>query len=141
MYLDSAYIAKYYVNEPDAPAVRMLIRRAPYVCSCSLALPEVTCVFQRHAREGALTQAQGRELIDLFRGHVEKGVWNLIPMTEGLLRRAIMLIRGLPQGVPLRACGAIHMAAALEAGEPEIWTNDRHLLAASAHCGIAGRSV
>ena len=31
--------------------------------------------------------------------------------------------------------------AAIEAGEPEIWTNDRHLLAASAHCGIAGRSV
>jgi len=35
-----------------------------------------------------------------------------------------------PADVPLRAGDAIHTAAALETGETEIWTNDRHLLAA-----------
>jgi predicted nucleic acid-binding protein len=141
MYLDSAYIAKYYVNEPDAPAVRKLIRRADSVCSCALALAEVVCVFHRHAREGSLTPTQARELIDLFRGHVEKDVWNLIPLTEGLLRRTSMLVRGLPPDIPLRAGDAVHIAAALEAGEPDIWTNDRHLLRAAPHFGIAGRSI
>jgi Spy/CpxP family protein refolding chaperone len=43
-------------------------------------------------------------LIDIFRGHVESGLWNL------------------------------------EAGEPEMWTNDRHLLAAATHFGITARS-
>lgn len=141
MYLDSAYIAKYYVNEPDASAVRKLIRRAAHICSSGWALIEVTCVFQRHVREGSLTAAQGRELIDLFRAHVESDAWNLVPVTDALLRTTATLVRALPPAVPLRASDSIHLATALEAGEPEIWTNDRHLLAAATHFGIVGRSV
>ena len=45
-----------------------------------------------------------------------------------------------PADVPLRAGDAIHTATALETGETEIWINDRHLLAAVAHFGLAGRS-
>lgn len=141
MYLDSAYIAKFYVNEPDCAAVRKMIRRAPSVCSSAWALLEVTCVFHRHVREGSLTVDQGRELMEVFRGHVESDLWNLIPVSDALLRTATTLIRGLPQNVPLRAGDAIHLAAALDAGESEIWTNDRHLLAAATHVGIIGRSV
>jgi len=141
MYLDSAYIAKYYVNEKDATAVRKLIRRASYVCSSSWAFIEVTCVFHRHVREGHLTIAQGRELIDSFRSHVEADLWNLVSVTDALLRRTATLIRGLPPSFPLRAGDAIHLAAALDVGETEIWTNDRHLLAAAAYVGIVGRSV
>ena len=141
MYLDSAYIAKYYVNEPDAAAVRKLIRRASFLCSSAWALVEVTCVFRRHVREGSLTLAQGRELIDVFRGHVERDLWNLIPLTDALLRRTATLIRGVPAGVPLPAGDAIHLASALEVGEPELWTNDRHLLAAATHFGITARSL
>ena len=53
MYLDSAYIAKYYVNEADAGAVRQLIRQATDVCSSAWALAEVTCVLHRHVRENS----------------------------------------------------------------------------------------
>ena len=141
MYLDSAYIAKYYVNEPDSSAVRKAIRHASHLCSSSWALVEVTCVVRRHVREGSLTLAQGRELIDLFRSHVEKDVWNLIPVTESLLRKTATLIRAIPAHVPLRAGDAIHIATALDTCEPEIWTNDRHLLAAVTFFGIAGRTA
>jgi predicted nucleic acid-binding protein len=106
-----------------------------------LALVEVTCVFRRHVREGFLTAAQGRELMNLFRAHVESDVWNLAPVSDALLRTAATLIRGLPQMVSLRAADAIHLATALELGEGEIWTSDRHPLAASTHFGIAGQSV
>jgi predicted nucleic acid-binding protein len=141
MYLDSAYIAKFYVNEPDAPAVRKLLREASHVCSSSWAMAEVTSVFQRHTRERSLTLAQGHELMEIFRGHLERDLWNLIPVTDALLRRTATLIRGLPRNVPIRAGDAVHLATALEVGEPEIWTNDRHLLAAATHFGIVGRSV
>lgn len=141
MYLDSAYVAKYYVNEPDAAAVRKVIRRASHICSSSWALIEVTCVFHRHVREGYLTVAHAHELMDTFRSHVEADVWNLIPVTDALLRRTASLIRGLPPNVPLRAGDAIHLASALDAGEAEIWTNDRHLLAAANSAGLIGKSV
>ena len=123
MYLDSAYVAKFYVNEPDAAAVRKLIRHASHICSSSWALVEVTCVFHRHVREGSLTLEQGRE------------------MAEALLRKTTTLIRSLPPTVSIRARDAIHLASALDAGEPEIWTSDRHLLAAAVQVGIAGRRV
>jgi predicted nucleic acid-binding protein len=141
VYLDSAYIAKYYVNEPDAAAVRKAIRRASHLCSSALALAEVTCAFHRHVQEGWLTDAQGRELVDLFRDHADSGIWNLISVTEPLLRKTCLLIRGVPADLPLRAGDAIHIATALESGETELWTNDRHLLAAARHFGINGRSV
>lgn len=141
MYLDSAYIAKYYVNEPDAAAVRKLLRRARHLCSSSWAVIEVTCVFHRHVREGSLSMEQGRELIDVFRGHVESDLWNLKPVTDGLLRKTATLVRGLPSNVPLRAGDAIHLSTASEEGETEIWTSDRHLLAAAAHFGLVGRTA
>ncbi len=141
MYLDSAYVAKYYVNEPDGPAVRKLIRRAAHICTSSWALVEVTCAFQRHVRERSLTAAQGHELIDIFRSHVHAGFWNLIPLSEALLVRTAALVRTIPAHVPLRAGDAIHLASALDAGEPTVWSNDRHLIAAAAHVGLAGKTV
>ena len=141
MYMDSAYIDKFYLNEVDALAVRRLIGRADVLHSSSWAQLEVTSVFHRQVREGFVTLDQGRELMDLFRSHVESDVWSLVPVTEAMLRRATTLMRALPREVPLRAGDAIHLATALDIGEREIWTNDRHLLAAAPHFGIAGRSA
>ncbi len=141
MYLDSAYIAKYYVNERDSAAVRQLIRGASHICSSRWALLEVVCVFHRHVREGSLAASQGGELIDTFRGHAESDLWNLIPITNTLLLSTVGLVRRLQPNVPLRAGDAIHLATALHAGESEIWTNDRHLLAAAESVGLIGKSV
>ena len=128
-------------DEPDAAAVRKLIRRASYVCTSAWAIAEVNCVFHWHVREGSLSLAQGQELMRVFRSHVQDDRWNLIRVSQGLLGRTATLVRALPFQVPLRAGDAIHLAAALEVGEQEVWTNDRHLLAAAPHAGLVGRSV
>jgi predicted nucleic acid-binding protein len=89
VYLDSAYIAKFYVNERDSNAVRALIRRADSLISSAWALSEVTCVFHRHMREGALSRAQCSELTSAFMKHVDSGVWTLIPVSATLLKRVV----------------------------------------------------
>ena len=51
------------------------------------------------------------------------------------------LTRALPAAAYLRAGDAIHLVSAGGAGFTEIWTSDRHLLAAAAYFGIEGRRV
>ncbi len=64
-----------------------------------------------------------------------------MPVTESLLRKAATLIRSPLPGVSLRAGDPIDTGTALETGEREIRSDDRHLLAAVAHFGLAGRSA
>jgi hypothetical protein len=141
MYLDSAYIAKFYVNEVDSRAVRELIRGADSLVSSAWAMGEVTCVLHRHMRENKLTQRQFRELLDAFIRHVGQDVWTLLPVTPRTLQKVASLMRSAPADVSLRAGDAVHLAAAMGAEEHEIWTNDRHLLQAAEHFGLSGRSV
>jgi predicted nucleic acid-binding protein len=141
MYLDSAYLAKFYVNERDSAAVRELIRLADSRVSSVWALAELPCVFHRHVREGMLSATQAQEILRSFLEHVDQGRWTLVPVTERLLRRVSLLVSALPPGIFLRAGDAVHLTTAFDEGEPEIWTNDRHLLAAAPHFGLAGRSV
>ncbi len=141
MYLDSAYIAKFYVNEGDSKAVRDLIGGAASLVSSAWAVGEVSCVLHRHMRENKLTQRQFRELLDAFLRHAGQEVWTLLPVTSRTLQKMTLLVRSAPAGVYLRAGDAVHLAAAMEAEEREIWTNDRHLLSAAEHFGLSGRSV
>jgi predicted nucleic acid-binding protein len=141
MYLDSAYIAKFYVNEPDADRVRALIRRADSLASSAWCLAEVACVLHRHLLEGSLSVMQARALAGAFREHVDSGFWNLAPVSDRLLRRVNLMVGGLPRDVYIRARDAVHLITALDLDEAEIWTNDRHLLAAAPHFGLKARSV
>ena len=141
MYLDSAYIAKFYVNERDSGPVRELIGAAESLVSSAWSLGEVTCVFHRHMREGNLSSSQCHELAQAFLKHVEEGVWTLIPASEPLLKRMSALVSVAPREVYLRAGDAVHLTTARDLGEREIWTNDRHMLAAAPHFGLKPRSV
>jgi predicted nucleic acid-binding protein len=141
VYLDSAYIAKSYVTEADSPAVRSLIQRNITLVSSQWCVAEVACVFHRHAREGRLTPIQAQALTLSFLAHVDAGFWKLLPVTDALLRRVTLLVSAAPPSLFLRAGDAAHLITAQDQGEPEIWTNDRHLLAAAPHFGLAGRSV
>jgi hypothetical protein len=141
VYVDTAYIAKYYLNEPDSAAVRELVERPRTASSSIWALTEVQSVLHRNMRERAITREAARELARLFLAHVHEGWWNLIPAGEPLLRRAGALVIAAPSNLFLRTADAIHLTTAMELGEGEIWTNDRHMLAAAPYFGLIGRSI
>ena len=140
-YFDTAYLAKCYLNEPDADAVRKVARSSQALYISAFSIAELACVFHRRLREGALREHAATKLRDAFLEDVLDEVWLLLPVTEHLLREVEVLTRTLPSEVFLRAGDAIHIVSAVEAGFHEIWTNDRHLLAAAAHFGLKGRSV
>ena len=141
MYVDSAYITKFYVNERDSAAVRKAILAADTVLSSAWVLSEVTCALHRHMREGSLNRVQFRETMNIFLAHVDAGIWTLVPVSERLLRRTATLMLTSPATVYLRAGDAFHLVTAQDLGEGEIWTNDRRLLAAAPFFGLTGRTL
>ena len=141
MYLDSAYIAKFYVNEHDSGAVRQLISKADSLESSAWAMAEVHCVFHRHIREGKISPPQCRRLSEAFLEHVSAGIWNFAAVSESMLTRMAARMRLAPAELFLRAGDAVHLTTAADLGATEIWTNDRHLLAAAPYFGIEGRTV
>jgi predicted nucleic acid-binding protein len=141
VYFDTAYIAKFYLTEPESPAVRQLVRTGGSVYSSVLAITEVHSVFHRQMREGAVTSKAARDFARLFLMHADDGMWNFIPAAEPLLRRTAAIVIASDPKLFLRSADAIHLTTAMELGEGEIWTNDRHILAAAPKFGLIGRSV
>ena len=141
MYFDTCYIAKFYFNEPESPRVRELVRKADVIHSSLWALPEFHAVLHRRLREGASSAIDASDLASRFSEHIEDGLWNLIPVNEALLRRTSALIVSAPRDLFIRTADAVHLTTAQEIGERAVWTNDRHMLAAAAYFGLAGRSV
>ena len=141
IYLDSAYVAKCYINEPDSQRVRTLVRAEADLQTSALCLAEMACIFQRHIREKGLTRAQALQLRQAFFEDIENGVWALLPVSDGLLRKVDLAVRSLPAETYVRAGDAIHLVSARDTGFSEIWSNDRHLLNTARHFGLRGMSV
>lgn len=141
LYFDTAYMAKCYLNETDAARVRALARKATSRYSSSLCIAELASVLYRHVRERSLTPTAAHAKLDTFLEDVQQGVWTLLPVSDRLLFRVEKQIRRLPAAIFLRAADAVHLVAAEDAGFTEIWTNDRHMLAAAPAFGLIGCSV
>ena len=141
LYFDTAYLAKCYLNEPDGATVRKLAAKATGLFSSALCIAELACAFLRNIRAGTLTAGEAERWRAAFLDDVRSGVWFLLPVSEHLLYRVESLSRDLPPKAYLRAGDAIHLASAQEAGFTEIWSNDRHLLAAARYFGLEGKSI
>ncbi len=145
MYLDTSYIAKLYLEEPDSSLVEALVQRhlshSHAIRTSALALTEFHSILHRRVNEGGITEAQANRHASAFLAHVADGLWELIPVSEQLLRRTAATVVAAPSGINIRSADAIHLMSAAEAGEREVWTADRHMLAAAAHFGLAGRTV
>jgi predicted nucleic acid-binding protein len=97
-------------------------------------------IFQRLLRERTFTARQAQDLWRLFDEDLRNQVWNLLPVSDSLMRRVAVAMRTLPRTANLRAGDAVHLISAREHGFSEIWTNDRRMLEAAPHFGLQGRS-
>lgn len=141
MYFDTSYLAKFYFNEPESSAVRQLVHTADIIHSSVWALAELHAVIHRRARELSISPDDAKELSARFYEHLEAGLWKLLPVHEALLKRTSALMVSAPADLFIRTADAVHLMTAREAGEREVWTNDRHMLTAAAYFGVTGRSI
>lgn len=141
LYLDSAYVAKLYLPEPDSERVRALIGGADSLYSSAWCVAEVCCAVHRHVQEGKLPRTAASAAVRTFLDHIARQGWSLLPVTEEILYGVATSLQSVPAKVFLRAGDAIHLVSAKAAGFSEIWSSDRHLLRAAPHFGLAGRSV
>jgi predicted nucleic acid-binding protein len=141
LYLDSAYLAKCYLEEPDSDKVRKRVLTSEIVCCSALCIAEVSCTLHRAVREKIIGRGHATYLRQTFFSDLSLGIVQLIPVSENILRVVDAVIAKLPSTIFLRAGDAVHLASAQSEGFQEIWSNDRHMLRAASNFGIIGRSV
>lgn len=141
IYFDAAYIAKFYLDEPDSEAVRALAEEAGEVACCLHGKIEVMTVFHRKLRERAFSARAFAALCEQFEADCDSALWEWLPLSAVLIAGLSARIRHLPPGVFIRAADALHLASAAEEGFREIYSNDRRLLAAAPHFELRGLSV
>ena len=140
-YFDSAFIAKFYLDEPESDAVRALAERLGRVCCNVFGRLEVASVFHRKLREGAFGEAAYRELSAQFDDDCAANVWTWLPITSVLIDTARATIQRLPKTTFLRSADALHIVSAREHGIGEIYSNDRHLLAAAKYFHVKAMNL
>lgn len=140
-YFDSAYIAKFYLDEPDSEAVRRLAESLGEVRCAVIGRIEVAAVFHRKFREGAFDARALREVMAQFEDDCGQTLWTWLPLTAALAAKAAEAFARVPRPVFLRAADALHLVCAVEHGLAEVYTNDRHMLAAARHFRLKALTV
>lgn len=140
-YFDTSYLAKCYLREPGANEVRALATAAPAIACCQIGEVELTSLFHRHLREGKIGAGELRIVVEQLLSDLADGLWTWLPLTPPLLAESSQVFHTLKPSVFLRAADAIHLTCARRNGIREVYSNDRHLLAACEAFGLAGINI
>ncbi len=136
IYFDSCYLAKLYLMEADSGRVRAHAEASGGLACCATGRGEVVATFHRHIREKRLTLREFRLLAAQAEADLDAGLWTALPVTSSLVEAQVRRMATLPANVFLRAADALHLACAAEAGLHEVYSSDRHLIAAAPHFGL-----
>ena len=140
-YYDTNYLFKLQFPENGSGDVQKHSATLDFI-ACSLhGRAELISAAHRKVREG--TSSPGS--IEAFLAQIERdtssGSLFWLPITNREVGRVEDAYRKAPSTTFLRAADALHLASAAEQGFTEIYSNDRHLLAAARLFGLRGVNV
>jgi len=137
-YYDANYLFKLLANEAGSPEVRAHATHVSIIC-CSLhGRAEFASACHRKLRENAATPEQVRALLAQLGADADAGGLLWLPVNEAVIARVERIFSTAPAATYLRAADGLHLASAAENGFTEIYSNDRHLLAAAPLFGLQG---
>jgi len=131
IYLDTTFLVRLYLDEVGFERVRELALHSGHIGSSIFARSETVAAMHRHYRERKIDQHAFQYACRQFQRDQDDGIYTWLPLTPDLLEQVYRTFSGLPSNVFLRTGDAIHLATAAESGFKEIYSNDRHLLAAA----------
>ncbi len=79
--------------------------------------------------------------LSLFAQDEVQEVWTFFPVANALINSACARLQTLPSTVSCRSADALHLTCASEQGFQEIYSHDRHLLAAAPFFGLKGIDI
>lgn len=141
LFFDATYFGKLHWREPGSAEV----------LACAAATDELVCSMHgraefysigfRKVREGLAAPSSLQAVFAQFNADIATGDIRLLPLTDAILDRVESVFATAPATTYLRAADAIHLATAAEHGFAEIFSNDKHLLAAAPIFGLRGVNV
>lgn len=140
IYCDTSYLVRLYLDEPGANEVRVLCSRHEVACSMH-GLAEVPAALHRSWREGRIGASAFTALIAQFQAEVSTEAIHWLPLADSVQVAMAARYATLPPTTFLRAADALHLACAAENQFREVYSNDRHFLAAAPLFGIKGRNI
>ncbi len=141
VYYDASYLLKLQIVETGTSEVRAHAATALEIHTALHGRAEFSSAAFRKVREGAASPADYRNLMAQFHADCLAAAIILLPLTGAILDRVESVFTTAPATTYLRAADAIHLATAAEHGFAEIFSNDKHLLAAAPLFGLRGVDV
>ena len=137
-YYDSTYLFKLQCVEHGTEDVRAHASSVRSVNSAVHARAEFVSACHRKIREGHGTCDQLKAMLAQFQLDCCEGAITLLPLNDSVFERVESFYLTAPATSPLRAADAMHLACAAEHGFNEVYSNDRHFLAAAPLFGLKG---
>ena len=133
LYLDTSVLAASYHRERFSDEANGIIALARRPAVSPLVELEMASALARKQRSGELSLQQAYDIEDLFRRHLDEGVFTRLPLTREhfqLARQSLWASR-----LPLTTLDALHAAVAALDGRA-LTTADRRLAAAAEDLGV-----
>jgi predicted nucleic acid-binding protein len=141
LYFDTSYLFRLYCAEPGHEKVKALLPGIDKIFSVQLARAEFASIVLRKRREKAASDNALTELHEQFLDEVRDGHIQLIVPEDSEFEVIEAVLRTAPSDTFLRAADALHLASAAWHGFKEVYSNDRHFLAAAPLFGLRGIDV
>lgn len=140
-YYDAAFLCKWIFPESNSEKVIIHASELDHLVCAMHGRAEFAATCHRKMREDSATKIQVEEALQQLYQDTKSGFLKWLPLTEKHLARVEHAFRHAPKDLFLRASDALHLAAAAEHGFKEIFSNDRHLLAAAPIFGLKGKNL
>jgi predicted nucleic acid-binding protein len=141
LYFDTTYLYRVYSTEPGHEAVKKLLTNTERLASAWHGRAEFASIVLRKRREGSDSLELLASLESQFQDDIKSGLIKFLPLTESIMLRLEEILRAAPSTTNIRAADALHLACAAEYGFTEVYSNDRHFLAAAPLFGLRGVNV